>query len=256
MLGAIIGDTIGSVYEFNPVKHTNFELFSDKSGCTDDSVLTVAVAKAILTGTPYEEHIRDFGLRYFDGGYGLMFKQWLLSEDPKPYNSFGNGSAMRVSPVGFAFNTIEEVLNEAKKSAECTHNHPEGIKGAQATALVIFMGRTGSSKDEIKKEIVERFGYDLSRTIDEVRETSFFNETCQGTVPESIIAFLDSTDYESAIRNAISLGADADTNAAITGSMAEAFYKEIPETLIRETYNRMPTEFIDIVSEFNKRYFE
>ena len=163
---------------------------------------------------------------------------------------------MRVSPVGFAFNTIEEVLNEAKKSAECTHNHPEGIKGAQATALVIFMGRTGSSKDEIKKEIVERFGYDLSRTIDEVRETSFFNETRQGTVPESIIAFLDSRDYESAIRNAISLGADADTNAAITGSMAESFYKEIPDKLIQETYNRMPTEFIDIVSEFNKRYFE
>jgi ADP-ribosylglycohydrolase len=171
-----------------------------------------------------------------------------------PYNSYGNGSAMRVSPVGYAYNSVEKVLEEAKKSAEVTHNHEEGIKGAQATALAIFMARTGSSKDEIRAKIAEMFQYDMDRSCDTIRPTYSFDETCQGTVPEAIIAFLDSTDFENAIRLSISLGGDADTLACITGGIAQAFYREIPREMARKALSLLPKKFLRIIKAFNDRY--
>ena len=198
--------------------------------------------------------MQDYGKRYPTAGYGGMFKDWLKTNNPKPYNSFGNGSAMRVSPVGWAFNTLEETLEAAKQSAEITHNHPEGIKGAQATAACIFLARTGKCKKEIKEYVEDQFGYNLSRTCDEIRPTYKFDGSCQGTVPESIIAFLESTDFESAIRLTISLGGDADTMGAITGAIAEAFYGGVPEYIKEEVMKRLPNEFVDVIQEFNNNF--
>lgn len=251
MIGAVIGDVIGSVYEFDNVKTKEFELFQKDSIYTDDSVLTFAVVKSILDDESYLDNVKDFGRRYSDAGYGGMFKQWLFSDNVNPYNSYGNGSAMRVSSVGFLFDTMEDVLHHAELSASITHNHPEGIKGAQATALSIFLARTGNSKEQIKHEIETRFGYDLNRTLDEIRPTYQFNESCQKTVPEAIIAFLESTDFEDAIRNAISLGGDSDTLACICGGIAEAFYGEIPDYILTETLIRLPQKFIDILNQFD-----
>ena len=199
--------------------------------------------------------MQDYGNRY-PSSYGSMFYEWLKADNPQPYNSWGNGSAMRVSPVGWAFNTLEETLEAAKQSAEVTHNHPEGIKGAQATAACIYLARTGKSKQKIKEYIETTFGYNLSRTCDEIRPTYYFNESCQGTVPESIIAFLESTDYESAIRLTISLGGDADTMGAITGGIAEAYYKEIPQYIREEVLKRLPNEFIDIMQRFYEMFVD
>ena len=253
MLGAIAGDIIGSVYEGNPIKSKVFPLFGKVAGYTDDTVLTIAVAQAILKGKSYVRSLKSFGQR-FTAGYGANFYNWLFSPSEEPYNSWGNGSAMRVSPVGFAFNTLDEVMNEAKKSAECTHNHPEGIKGAQATALSIYLARTGESKEGIKKEISQRFHYDLNRTLDEIRPVYYFKIACQDSVPESIIAFLESEDVEDAIRNAISLGGDADTMACIAGGIAEAYYKEIPDHIIEEARQRLPDEFLKIIDSFYETY--
>ena len=183
-----------------------------------------------------------------------MFRGWLMSDNPQPYNSFGNGSAMRVSPVGWAFDSLEETLEKAKESAEVTHNHPEGIKGAQAVAACIYLARTGKSKQEIKEYIESTFGYDLSRSCEEIRPDYVFSETCQESVPESIIAFLDSTSFEDAIRLAVSLGGDADTMGAITGSIAEAYYKEIPEEIKKEVLERLPEEFIDVMERFHEKF--
>ncbi len=254
MLGAIAGDIIGSVYEHDPIKTTDFPLFDHYSRFTDDTVLTIAVAYAILEKTDYATSLKYFGRKYPDAGYGMFFYRWMFASHCEPYNSWGNGSAMRVSPVGFAFNSIEEVLDEAEKSAAVTHNHPEGIIGAQATALAIFLARTGSSKTEIKQEISTRFFYDLDRTLDEIRPYYSFDVSCQGTVPEAIIAFLESTDFEDAIRKAISLGGDSDTLACITGGIAQAFYNSIPQMIIKEVYERLPIEFQSILDEFNSRY--
>ena len=228
MIGAIAGDIIGSVYEHYPIKTKDFPLYDSRCRFTDDSVLTVAVADAILKGRPYNDSMREIGRRYPQAGYGSSFIQWLYSHDPQPYNSWGNGAAMRVSPVGFAFATEEEVLEESRKTAEISHNHPEGIKGAQATALAVFFARTGRDKEEIRKQISQRFGYDLGRGVDDIRPGYTFDVSCQGTVPEAIIAFLDSESYEDAVRNAVSLGGDSDTLACITGGFAEAFYGEVP----------------------------
>ena len=222
MLGAIAGDVIGSVYEGNPTKSPDFPLFHPLCSFTDDTVMTVATAHAILTGDPYTEAYRAFGRRYPHAGYGSGFRAWLRSEEPRPYNSWGNGSAMRVSPVGLAFNDVETVLREARRSAEVTHNHPEGIKGAQAVALAGFMANTGASKAEIRVEMTQRFGYDLTRRIAEIRPDYAFDVSCQGTVPEALTAFLESTSVEDAIRLAISLGGDSDTLAAIAGGIAHA----------------------------------
>lgn len=254
MIGAIAGDIIGSVYEANPIKSTSFPLFSAHSKFTDDTVLTVAVAFSILNDVDYASSIKNFGLKYPYAGYGGSFYRWLHSAENKPYYSWGNGSAMRVSPVGFAFNSVENVLAEAKKSAEVTHNHPEGIKGAQATALAIFLAREGRSKAEIRREISKRFAYDLNRTLDEIRPDYHFDVSCQGSVPEAMIAFFESKDYEDAVRKGISLGGDSDTIACIAGGIAQAFYKEIQPEIISNTRKRLPKEFLTIIDEFNLRF--
>ena len=239
MLGAIIGDIVGSVYEFSNIKTTNFPLFGDKSSFTDDTVMTVAVAEALMEGGKPENYVaamKKYGRLYPNSkfypnaGYGGRFSSWLASEDTEPYNSYGNGSAMRVSPVAWYYGTLELAEEGAKVSAAVTHNHPEGVKGAQATAAAIFLARSGKSKDAIRDYIEGKYGYNLRRTLDEIRPVYQFNESCQATVPEAIIAWLESTDFEDAIRNAISLGGDSDTLAAITGSIAEADYG-IPEEI-------------------------
>lgn len=250
MIGAIAGDIIGSVYEHRPIKTTHFPLLTAESHFTDDTVLTVAVAAAILDKREYGEVIADFATRYPRAGYGRSFKQWVQSWEHEPYGSYGNGSAMRVSPVGFAFNTVASVLREAKRSAQVTHNHPEGIKGAQATALAIFLARTGKTKNQIKKEIISRFGYDLDRKLDDIRPAYSFDVTCQGSVPEAIIAFLESAGYEDAIRKAISLGGDSDTLACITGGIAEAFYGGVPATIAEQVLPMLPADLSQVLDAF------
>lgn len=255
LLGAIAGDIIGAAYEFKPTENYNFLLFSDSSEYTDDTVMTVANADWLLSNDALKEIMLDYGNRY-SAGYGSWFNSWLWSKNPQPYNSWGNGSAMRVSPVGWVFDSLEETLVAAKRSAEVTHNHPEGIKGAQATAACIFWARKGRSKAEIKKYVEALFGYDLNRTCNEIRPTYQFEPSCQKTVPESIIAFLESTDFESAIRLAVSLGGDADTMGAITGGIAEAFYGGVPEYIKTEVLKRLPNEFKDVMQRFYQRYVE
>jgi len=254
MIGPIAGDIIGSVFEWNNVKTTEFPLFSPTSTFTDDSVLSVAVADVILNGGDYVSSFKKYGRKFPDSCYGGNFRHWLFSDESKPYNSWGNGSAMRVSPVGFAFETVEEVLAEAEKSAAVTHNHLEGIKGAQATALAIYLARIGSSKGHIRETIAKHFQYDLSRTLDEIRPGYSFDESCQGTVPEAITAFLESNDFEDAIRKAISIGGDSDTIACITGGIAQAYYKEIPEYIIENVRLRLPDYLLRIVDEFNLKF--
>jgi ADP-ribosylglycohydrolase len=254
ILGAIIGDVIGSRFEFNNYKDVDFELFTNETDFTDDSVLTFATMSCIIDEGSYTRAYQSFARRYPGRGYGGNFSTWIHQKDPQPYDSWGNGSAMRVSPVGWAFNTLEEVLENAKKSAEVTHDHPEGIKGAQAVASAIFLARTKRSKAEIKKNIENTFHYDLNRTVSGIRDNYYFNESCQKTVPEAIIAFLESTNYESAIRLAISLGGDSDTLACITGSIAEAFYQNIPGHIIDNTLRLLPKEFIDLLKTFSRYY--
>lgn len=256
MRGVIIGDIAGSAYEFNGVKTKDIELFPEGAEFTDDTVLTIAMADAILHDKSYRKSILYWGRKYPNESYGSRFREFLSSDNPKPYNSFGNGSAMRVSPVGWAFDTEEEVLKQAKMSAEVSHNHPEGIKGAQAVALAIFMGREGASRSELRERISRDFDYDLRRVLDEIRPTYTFDETCQRTVPEAIISFLESTDFEDAIRNAISLGGDADTLAAITGSIAEAYYDDIPGNLLAASFDLLDVEIIEIIEEFLEKYGE
>jgi ADP-ribosylglycohydrolase len=254
MIGAIAGDVIGSAFEWNNVKTTDFELFTDGSTFTDDTVLTVAVADCILSGKGYAKAFKEYGREYPDAGYGGRFSEWLRMSTSLPYNSFGNGSAMRVSPVGFAFGSLEEVLEEAKRSAEVTHNHPEGIKGSQAVASAIFMAREGSTKEKIRRYIEDAFHYDLSRTLSEIRPAYTFDETCQGSVPEAIIAFLESDDYEDAIRKAISIGGDSDTIACMTGGIAQAYFKRIPDEIIRRVREVLPPELLRIVDLFSDKY--
>lgn len=253
MIGAIAGDIIGSVYEHAPLKSKDFPLFHRQARFTDDTVLTVAVANAILEGRSYRSSIREIGRRYPHAGYGGHFIQWLLSDDMPPYNSWGNGSAMRVSPVGFAFDTVETVLREAQASAAITHNHPEGIKGAQAVAYTILRGRQKADRDDVRNEITQRFGYDLQRSIDEIRPDYSFDVSCQGTVPEAIIAFLDSVSWEDAVRNAVSLGGDSDTLACITGGIAEAWYGSVPGDIQQQVMETLPEELGAIVKAFQAR---
>jgi len=254
MLGAIAGDIIGSVYERAPIKTCDFPLFHPRCVFTDDTVLTVAVASAILKGHPYGESIREIGRRYPGAGYGGSFTRWLHSDDPRPYNSWGNGSAMRVSPVGFAFGSEEEVLVEARRSAEVTHNHPEGIKGAEATALAVFLARTGQGKEEIRSRIQTQFGYHLDRTVGDIRPGYAFDVSCQGSVPEAIVAFLDSESYEDAVRNAVSLGGDSDTLACIAGGIAEAFYGSVPQEIRTRVQECLTPDLWGVTEEFCRKY--
>lgn len=252
MLGAMIGDIVGSVYEWQNIKTTDFPLFKPQCRFTDDTVLTAATAQALMTGGDYAAAYQDFARRYSGRGYGDTFHRWAWSENPQPYNSWGNGSAMRVSPVGYAFDTVDEVLAEAQRSAAVTHNHPEGIKGAQAAVLAILLARQGAAKAAIRKEIAERFGYDLGRTLDAIRPEYQFDVSCQGSVPEAILAFLESENYEDAIRKAISLGGDSDTIACITGGIAEAFYGGVPKDIAEAGVKLLPAEFIAIIEAFEK----
>lgn len=254
MLGAIAGDIIGSVYEYHQIKTKDFALFRNDCDFTDDTVLTVAIAQAIMTDGDYQKAMQAIGLRYPNSGYGGLFIKWLSSTNPKPYNSWGNGSAMRVSPVGFAFDTVDDVLREAARTAEFTHNHPEGIKGAQATALAVYLARKVLDKDQIRKEITARFGYNLDRTLDEIRPNYGFDISCQGTVPEAIIAFLESTSYEDAVRNAVSLGGDSDTLACITGGIAEAFYGPVSTEIRQKVKEILPLELWEITESFCVNY--
>jgi len=258
ILGAITGDIIGSVYEFNNTKHKHFELFSQKTTFTDDSVLTVATMEALLnsetTANLYTKIYQAYGRKYRNRGWGGKFYQWIHTDNPQPYNSWGNGSAMRVSPVGWVCDTIDDVLKEAEKSASVSHNHPEGIKGAQATALAVFLARTGVGKRDIMLRITEMFGYDLNRTCKDIRPDYDFDESCQGTVPEAIIAFLESTSYEDAIRLAISLGGDSDTLACITGGIAEAYYGGVTPTLAKNALALLAPELVAIITDFSSKY--
>ncbi len=261
ILGAICGDTIGSVYEFDPTKNYQFELLRSDMSYTDDSIITVAVADWIIHDQSLSHALLVKAMRWYGqkepcpmGSYGGGFMNWLFSEDPKPYGSWGNGSAMRVSAVGFAFDTLEETLRVAKISAEVTHNHPEGIKGAQATAAAIFMARNMATKVEIRDYIEQTFGYDLHRSYVDVKKSYHFEGSCQKTVPEAIIAFLESKDYVDAIRLAVALGGDADTIGAITGAIAAAYYREIPDEIVEFTLKRMPEHLRIVVDAFNLKY--
>jgi ADP-ribosylglycohydrolase len=254
MIGAIAGDIIGSVYESHCLKTTEFAIFTTHSTFTDDTVLTIAVADCILNGKDYATTFKQYARKYPYAGFGGMFFRWVKSNSLKPYNSFGNGSAMRVSPIGFAFDTVEEVLAEAKRSAEVTHNHPEGIKGAQAVAAAIILARKKESKSKIKDFIERNFGYNLHQTLEEIRPHYYFDETCQGSVPQAIIAFLESDNYEDAVRKAISLGGDSDTIACMTGGIAQAYYQTIPAYIIKEVKKRLDPELLKVVEQFNTKY--
>lgn len=256
IIGAIAGDIIGSVFEFNNCRSLDFPLFSTQSDYTDDSVLTIAIADCLLHHKNFKDTLWAYGRAYPGRGYGTRFFTWLLNKDPEPYNSFGNGSAMRVSPVGFAYDTLHDVLDVAKKTAEVSHNHPEGIKGAQATAAAIFLAKKGYSKQDISEFITTSFSYNLHFTTDEIRPVYHFNETCQQTVPQAIVCFLESTSYEHAIRLAISIGGDSDTIACITGGIAAAFYKEIPENILTQIHQILPQEFNVIIEEFDIQFGE
>ncbi len=254
MLGAIAGDIIGSVYEWNNIKSKEFDLFSPEAFFTDDSVLTVALAEAILNDADYGQTMKKYYERYPDAGYGGSFHEWAKGQDTKPYNSWGNGSAMRTSPVGYAFENLEEVLSKAKHFASFTHNHPEGIKGAQATAAAIFLARKEASKEMIKLYITQQFKYDLTRTIDEIRPNYEFDVSCQGSVPQAITAFIESENYEDAIRNAISIGGDSDTLACITGGIAEAFYGKLPKDIAETAMNILDENLRETVVRFYRKY--
>ncbi len=255
MFGAIAGDVIGSVYERFPVRSTDFDLFPRRARFTDDTVLTVATAQAILEGGDYREAYRSWGRRYPAAGYGPGFKRWLRQDDPHELGSMGNGSAMRVSPVGLAFDSEDEVLREAERSAIVSHDHAEGIKGAQAVALAVYLARTGVTKFDIRREITHRFGYDLDRTIAEIRPTYRIgvrmDMTCEGSVPEAILAFLDGDGFEDAVRLAVSLAGDSDTQACIAGGIAEAYFGSVPAEIRSEVRRRLVPEMLQVLDSFD-----
>lgn len=253
MIGAIAGDIAGSVHEFSGTKTKDFELFPPGCFFTDDTVLTVALADTILTGTPYAENLVEFCRLYPGAGYGSSFLSWASGRDHSPYGSWGNGAAMRISPAGFAFDDLETVLGKAEEFTAVTHDHPEGIRGGMAAAACVFLARTGSSKDAIKDHVEREFGYDLSLHTDEIRPSYSFDESCQGTVPQAIRAFYDSTGFEDAIRIAISLGGDADTLACITGGIAQAFYG-VPEQIESLVYGILDERLAGIALRFSERF--
>jgi ADP-ribosylglycohydrolase len=254
MIGALAGDIFGSIYEWDNIKTKDFDLFSPRCFFTDDTVLTVALADSILTGKCYVENMKAYYRLYPEAGYGGRFHAWAQSASSEPYNSWGNGAAMRVSPVGFAFDDLETVLRKAGEFTAVTHNHPEGIKGGQATAAAIFLARTGASKDDIRAFVEQQFGYDLSRHVDEIRPTYRFNESSQETVPEAIRAFLDSTDFADAMRTAISLGGDSDTLACITGGIAQAFHGGVPAEIEAFVFGVLDERLADVTRRFVERY--
>lgn len=253
MLGAIAGDIIGSIYEHRPIKTVDFPLFSPGSRFTDDTVMSLAVARAFLNSGEYGREMKILGRRYPSAGYGGNFYHWLFEDEIHPYQSWGNGAAMRVSPIGFGSEAEEDLLREARATALVSHDHPEGIKGAQSVALAILLARQGADKEAIRGRIQADFEYDLDRTVEEIRPEYRFDVSCQGSVPEAIIAFLDSSDYESAVRLAVSLGGDADTQACIAGGIAEAYYGGVPDKIQQEVKARLPADLLEILEEFLNR---
>jgi ADP-ribosylglycohydrolase len=268
MLGAIAGDIIGSVFENENVKTTDFALFSRFSRFTDDTVLTVAIADAVLHRRKYSIRLVDgmharktygqrlklYGRRYPNVGYGYLFCKWLASDSLRGYRSYGNGSAMRVSPIGYAFDSLAEVLREAKLSALVTHNHPQGIRGAQAVAAAVFLARTGNDKLFIKQYIQQRFGYQLDQSLASIRSHYTFDSSCQGSVPQAIIAFLESESFEDAIRKAVSIGGDSDTIACIAGGIAHAFYGDIPPHIMGRVRLLLDGQLKPVADEFSAKY--
>ena len=259
MLGAIIGDIVGSRFEFNNTNRTDFELFTPECSYTDDTICTVAVADAILRGEDFGKVLHEWCRKYPNpmGGYGGRFAEWVASDNPQPYDSFGNGSAMRVSPCGW-LTRMDVVIFNARKSAECTHNHPEGIKGAECVAICIdsarFSKRTQDGRKHWVKRIAEtQYGYNLNKTCDEIKRTNTFNETCQVTVPQAITCFLESTGFEDAIRLAVSIGGDSDTIAAITGGIAEAYYG-IPQQIEDKAWNYLTRDMQNVITQFKQMY--
>jgi type I restriction enzyme M protein len=258
MLGAIIGDTAGSRFEFNNIHNKDFELFTEDCRVTDDSIMTLAVAKAILAcngdweqlGENAVKYMREIGRKYPHCGFGGMFRKWMFGDKPAPYNSYGNGAAMRVSPCGFAARTEDDAVLLSRKVTEVTHNHPEGLKGAETVSVAIFLAKNGTLKNEIKERI-EKDYYPLNFTLDSIRDNYHFNETCQGTVPQAIMAFLESVSFEDAIRNAVSIGGDSDTLAAIAGSVAEAYY-DIPFDLKCRVQSYLDRDLLEIYREWEK----
>jgi len=254
MLGAIAGDMIGVPWESSGEKRHDFPLFTEYSRFSDDTVMTVAIASALLENRDYAPAMRAYGRRHIFAGFGKSFQDWLLHEELGPYESYGNGGAMRAGPIGFAAQSAEEALEEALRCASHTHNHPEGVKGAQAVALAVFLARTGVGKEGIRQELAARFGYDLDRTVGSIRPGHTFDVAAARSVPEAIVCFLDAQDFEDAVRNAVSLGGDADTMACIAGVIAEAHWGGVPEAIEREVRGRLPEEFADVLDRFRARY--
>ena len=254
MLGAIVGDIIGSAYEFNNTKRKEFHLFTPRSKFTDDTVMTLAVARWLCGDKEHRKetlvrHMQELGRRYPTAGYGGSFMRWLYNPEPQPYNSYGNGSAMRVSPVAFYAHSLQDALGLAKRSAEVTHNHSEGIKGAQAIASSIYLARHGATKREIKSYVEEQFHYDLSRQLDDIRPTYSYDMSCQNTVPQALLAFLEGANFEDVIRSAVSIGGDSDTIAAMAGGIAQAFYV-IPKKLSSYCYALLTPELRGVLNDF------
>ena len=256
MIGAVAGDIVGSSFERNNPKTKTFELFGPGCRFTDDTVLTVALADSILTGEEYAKNLKAYARRYPDAGYGRGFARWAASDGTGPYGSWGNGAAMRTSPVGHAFGDLETVLAKAEEYAAATHNHPDGIRGAQATSAAIFLGRTGKGKEEIRAFVERRFGYDLGMHVDEIRQGHAFDGSCRGTVPQAIRSFLDSADYEDAVRTAVSLGGDSDTLACIAGGIAEAFYGGVPEAIREKAFGYLDGRLAGVVRAFMEAHCE
>jgi ADP-ribosylglycohydrolase len=254
MLGAIAGDVIGSVREFLGPCPEDFELFHPRCRPTDDSVLTVAVAETVLDGGDFAEALRRWGRRYPGGGYGLRFGDWLQLDDAGPYQSYGNGSAMRVSPIGWAFDSLEQVIAEARRSTSVTHDHPEGVKGAESVAAAIFVARSGGSRSDVRGVFEARFGYDCSTPLETLRARHEFNETCQHTVPVAATVALASVSVEDAIRKAASMGGDADTLACIAGAIAEALHGGVPRALADAVRARLPADMLEVTERFLQRY--
>ncbi|WP_224962875.1 ADP-ribosylglycohydrolase family protein [Geomonas subterranea] len=256
MLGALTGDIVGSIYEWSNIKTTEFPLFQESCRFTDDTVLTVALAEAIMSGAPYGAVMRRYYRSYPEAGYGKNFTRWAASKEAAPYQSWGNGAAMRIAPAAWAFDSLEEVLRKAEEFTLPTHGHPEGVRGAQAAAAAVYLGRTGATKEEMRSFITGRFGYDLTKSCDEIRPGYRFDVSCQGTVPQALAAFFDSEDFESALRLAVSLGGDSDTLACITGGIAQAYYGGVPVHIAQEALRFLDEPLRRVTLLFEARFVE
>ncbi len=254
IIGTIAGDMAGTGHAGEKPDPAEFPLFTEKSDYTCDSVLTVAVMDSLLNGRDYSHTLQVYGRKYPKRRYGTIFTRWLSQDYPTPYNSWNNGAAIRVSPIGYSGRTLKEVLDEASNCAGVSHNHPDGIEGAQATAAAVFLAKNGRTKDEIRDYVEKKFRYNLQRTIEDIRPNYFYDQSCRGTIPEAIIAFLDSDDFESSLRLAISLGGDNGSISSITGGIAQAFYKEIPEHISKPVISHLTPEMFEIIEEFSSTY--